>query len=217
MDDDLLREFEGPPSVTPADRARRRRLGAAAAIAALAFVGIGQLASGALYTNTATASTNSFTTGTVNITATDPVAVLPAGNMAPGDTAFGPITVTNGGSLQYRYAVTASADNTDGKDLRSQLQVSVFALPAASCNAAGVATATPLGGPTAINAAAPASQAVFGDVAQGNQPGDQTMAAGATQMLCVEANLPITTPNAFQGSSTTLTFNFAAEQTANNP
>ena len=217
MDDDLLREFEGPSSVTAADRARRRRLGAAAAIAALAFVGIGQLATGALYTNTASGSTNTFTTGTVNITATNPIAVLPAGNMAPGDTAFGPINVTNGGSLQYRYAVTASADNLDGKDLRSQLQVSVFALPAASCNAAGVAAQTPLGGPAAINAAAPASQAVFGDVTQGQQAGDQVMAAGASQTLCVEANLPLATSNAYQGASTVLTFNFVAEQTANNP
>lgn len=217
MDDDLLRELEGSSSLPPEDRARRRRLGAAAAIAVLAFVGIGQLATGALYTDTTSGATNSFTSGTVNITAANPIAVLPASNMAPGDTAFGSITVTNGGSLQYRYAVTGSADNTDGKDLRSQLLVSVYVLPAASCNAAGVVGQTPLGGPAAVTATAPASQAVFGDVAQGQQTGDQVMAAGATQTLCAQASLPLATPNAYQGSATTLTFTFAAEQTANNP
>ena len=58
---------------------------------------------------------------------------------------------------------------------------------------------------------------MFGDVAQGFQAGDRTLIAGASENLCVLVALPLATGNAYQSATTTATFTFNAEQTANNP
>ena len=41
--------------------------------------------------------------------------------------------------------------------------------------------------------------------------------AAASDDLCVVADLPLATGNAYQNSTTTVTFQFDAEQTKNNP
>ncbi len=43
------------------------------------------------------------------------------------------------------------------------------------------------------------------------------LAAGASDLFCVNVTLPLATTNASQGQTTTATFTFDAEQTANNP
>ena len=53
--DDLLEELDSFDRATPADRDRRRRFVATAAICGLAFVGIGQLATGAIFDDSANA------------------------------------------------------------------------------------------------------------------------------------------------------------------
>ena len=62
-----------------------------------------------------------------------------------------------------------------------------------------------------------ATAAILGNVAQGNQAGDRTLAAGTNEVLCMNVRLPLATVNTSQGQTTTATFTFAAEQTANNP
>lgn len=57
----------------------------------------------------------------------------------------------------------------------------------------------------------------FGSVATGANPGDRSLAAGASEVLCFRVSLPITTPNTLQGATSDATFTFSAEQTANNP
>jgi hypothetical protein len=57
----------------------------------------------------------------------------------------------------------------------------------------------------------------FGDPTAGAQAGDRTLAGAASEVLCFAATLPSATGNAFQGATTTATFTFSAEQTANNP
>ena len=51
----------------------------------------------------------------------------------------------------------------------------------------------------------------FGDA------GARTLAPGAPETLCVHVALPTSSANAHQGLATTATFQFVAEQTANNP
>ncbi len=58
---------------------------------------------------------------------------------------------------------------------------------------------------------------VIGSPAQGFQAGDRTLAASASDVLCFLVSLPLSTGNSFQGLTTTPTFDFAAEQTKNNP
>ncbi len=191
-----------------------RRMGRTMAVIGLAVIGLGTIASSALFTDSANVSNNSFTNGTVDI-ATDPASTaLSAGNMAPGDTVYGTVKVSNSGTLALRYAMTSSATNADSKALASQLQMTIKS-GVSTCDAAGFSA-----GSTVYNAGVlgglGAAAAVIGDTATGQQSGDRTLAAGTDETLCVRVSLPSGTSNSFQGASTTATFTFAAEQTTNN-
>ena len=128
--------------------------------------------------------------------------------MAPGDTVYGAVSVNNAGTLGLRYRVSATADNTDTKNLRDQLDFSVYTgVAPGNCDAAGVAGATLVGSSGPIGASKTFS--TFGD--------DVRLAAGASDDLCVVADLDLlSTGNAFQDATTTVTFVFDAEQTKNN-
>jgi hypothetical protein len=58
---------------------------------------------------------------------------------------------------------------------------------------------------------------VIGDSAAGQQTGDRTLAAGGSEVLCLQVSLPSATGNTYQAKTTTATFTFDAEQTTNNP
>ncbi|MEM1334189.1 MAG: TasA family protein, partial [Actinomycetota bacterium] len=62
----------------------------------------------ALFTDTAAVNGNTFTTGSVDINATPATAVVSANGMAPGDQDTAPLTVSNDGSLDLRYAVEST-------------------------------------------------------------------------------------------------------------
>jgi hypothetical protein len=138
-----------------------------------------------------------------------------AGNMAPGDTVYGALRVRNAGSLQLRYSMSATADNPDAKALRGQLDFSVYrGVTAANCNAGDVSAG---GAPVAASAPIGASRQLTGNPAQGAQGGDRDLSAAAFDDLCIVADLPLPTGNAFQNATTVVTFQFDAEQTKNNP
>jgi predicted ribosomally synthesized peptide with SipW-like signal peptide len=196
------------------DRRRRRRL-IALFIGALGIVslGAGQL-SLAVFTDQETVP-GTFSSGSVIL---DDVKIdaltLSMAGMVPGDTVTDDVVVENDGSVQLRYALSTSSTNADGKSLRDVLTLTVKGLdvttPASPCNdfdGASVLTATVLG----------ASGAGFGNPAVGAQAGDRTLNAAANETLCFRVTLPAGTGNAYQGATTTTTFTFDAEQTANNP
>jgi spore coat-associated protein N len=168
-------------------------------------VGAGAL-SLALFTSTAASSGNAFTSGTVVIGVTPASTAITATNMMPGDTVNGSLTVSNTGTAQLRYAMSSASTNTDTKSLRDQLQLTV--------KSAGT-SCTAFDGTSLFSGAL--SAAAFGSVTAGQQTGDRTLNAGANEVLCFRVTLPAATGNAFQGASTTATFTFDAEQTANNP
>jgi predicted ribosomally synthesized peptide with SipW-like signal peptide len=210
--DDLLAEFERPRQVSPEDRERRRRLFAAFGIAGLSLVAIGSLTTNALFTDQESVSAG-FTTGTIDLAAGPATVDFNADNMAPGDEVFGSINVENQGTLQLRYAATATATDADGKDLRGQLDFTVFSdVTPAQCNAGNVGGGTQLGTSGPINA----GRGMFGDPSVGAQGGDRVLNAAADEDLCVRATLPLGTGNAFQDATTDVTFVFQAEQTKNN-
>ncbi len=214
MDDDLLDELDALPARTPEDRDRRRRSITTVGIVALAFVGIGQLTTAALFEDSANAAT-SFASGNVSIEAngqaTAPLAA--AANMAPGDTVYRHVAVSNAGSLDLRYAVSART-TSETKNLSQVLRYSVFAAPAASCNAAGTASATPLASNVQVGAAA---TALVGSSVNGYQAGDRTIPAGASaDDICVAVTLPLATTSAYASADAQVTLSFDAEQTKNN-
>jgi spore coat-associated protein N len=195
----------------------RRYLFIALAIGVAAgFIGLGS----ALFTDNQSVSANTFSNGTVDISTSPTTALVTFSNMAPGDLVVAPITVNNAGTLNLRYAISATATNTDTKGLMSQLQLSIkqdvttCTAPAAvntNFDATGtyIYNALPLGNTTGLN--------IVGDPTTGFQTGDRPLAAGASEILCFKVALPQGTGNAYQGATTTATFAFVAEQTTNNP
>ncbi|HEY7590871.1 MAG TPA: TasA family protein [Candidatus Limnocylindrales bacterium] len=185
------------------DRRRKRRLAALLILVASAVVtfGAGSM-SLAVFTDSENA-TGAFTTGTIDISTT-PTALFNLSAIFPGASGSATLNVSNGGTGALRYAMTTAATNTDGKGLRDQLSLTITA---GSCPGGGA----PLYGAAALSGAA------FGNPNQGAQAGDRALAAGANEDLCFAWSLPLSTGNAFQAASTTATFTFSAEQTANNP
>ena len=58
---------------------------------------------------------------------------------------------------------------------------------------------------------------LMGNSAPGNQSGDRALAAADSENLCFRVSLPLSTGNAYQNSTSTVTLTFNAEQTAHNP
>jgi len=192
----------------PSGRRPRRRLSLliALTLALLAASAVAVSGSLAIFTSAPTVGGNAFTTGTVVLGVNPTTALLTSANMMPGDTVAGSLVVTNSGTGQLRYAMTSASTNTDTKGLMNQISLTIKTL-GTSC---AVFDGTSLYG-GALSAAA------FGNPAQGAQAGDRTLNGAASETLCFQANLPAATGNAFQGATTTTTFTFSAEQTANNP
>lgn len=148
----------------------------------------------------------SFSSGTLDLVGSATPTLLSVTNMAPGDVAYAPLTLTNGGSLDLRWAMTSAR----GGDTAFADALGLDVVQSATCDA-GTDFATPLATGTA------GSTFVLGDPTAGADTGDQALAPAATTPLCFRATFPLSAGNALQGKSSTVTLTFAAEQTANNP
>jgi predicted ribosomally synthesized peptide with SipW-like signal peptide len=188
-------------------RRRRRRRGLVVLLLALAIASLGAGAfSLALFTDSA-ASSGSFTAGTIDIS-TSPATLFTVNPLMPGDSGSATLTVTNGGTAQLRYAMDSTSTNPDAKDLRSVLNMTI------SLGACPTSATVFFSGPLWTNAT---THAKIGDTTAGDQGADRVLNPAATELLCFAWDLPGTTGNAYQGATTTATFTFYAEQTANNP
>ncbi|MBI4199044.1 MAG: hypothetical protein HY535_01030 [Chloroflexi bacterium] len=168
-------------------------------------------ATGAIFTDTQSVGANTFSTGTVDVSTSPTSAVVSFSGMAPGDKVTNAVTVTNAGSLQLRYAVkSTTTENTLAAQLDMTIKTGVTACTNAGFGSDGTVVYGPgdLGSTSGLN--------VVGDPTQGSQGGDRTLNASASEALCVQASLPVGTGNSFQNLSTTATFEFVSEQTANN-
>jgi predicted ribosomally synthesized peptide with SipW-like signal peptide len=175
-------------------------------------VGVGALA---VFTDQQAISSNSFTTGTVSLGLSPTTTLITFSGMLPGDTVTNPLVVSNNaGSAALRYAISSTATNTDSKALKDQLVLTIKTVdvttPLVPCdNFDGTQLYSGDLDSTAGK--------LVGDPTQGNQTGDRPLAVGGSETLCFRANLPLSTGNAFKAATTTATFTFDAEQTANNP
>lgn len=161
----------------------------------------------ALFTDQQTVN-NSFTAGTIALNGPGITSLsLSTSPLMPGDTKNSSVTVQNDGTAQLRYAVSATSTNTDTKNLRSVLNLTVKTL--------GTNCAT-FDGTQLFNGTLGASTSIVGNPAQGADTGDRNLNATANEVLCFRLTLPSGTGNAYQGAATTTTFTFDAEQTANN-
>jgi predicted ribosomally synthesized peptide with SipW-like signal peptide len=200
------------PIDQPDEAPQRRRVAGkvAATIAVLgAAVGIVSVASLALFTDTANVPANTFTTGSVDIATSPTTAVVTMPAMAPGDQVTAPLDVQNNGTLAFRYAMTSdTTENVLAADLTMTIKSGVTTCTNAGFGATGSTLYTgDLGSTTDL--------AILGNASQGAQAGDRTLAAGASEVLCINVSLPLAATT--QSATTTATFTFSAEQTANNP
>jgi hypothetical protein len=189
-------------------------LGLALAVSTLAVT-----MTGAIFTDSENVGGNTFSTGDVEISpsvTTDLVSfTTPA--MVPGDSVVDGVTVTNAGSVEMRYSVTST---TTEDVLAAQLDLVVWdeAVEADSGGANSTCDSTPpettlyaagdLGSVAGVN--------LVGDPTQGADSGDRTLDATAADVLCFKVSLPTGTDSTYENLTTTATFAFAAEQTANN-
>lgn len=194
------------------DRRRGNGSRILASLAVLALAGaVFTVSSLALFTDQEAVTGNAFTTGSVDLTATPATAVVTAAAMAPGDQVTAPLTVANSGTLEFRYAVVST---TTEDVLASELVLTVKRGVTTCDNANWSATGSTLYSGVLGTMA---TTAIFGDPTQGAQAGDRVLAAGASEVLCFNVTLPLSASNASEGKTTTATFTFDAEQTANNP
>src|SRR5947207_13095412 len=85
------------------------------ALSAFAFYG------SALFTSTKNVDANAFTAGTVILSTNPTTALVTFSNMAPADQVTAPVTASNDGTLNLRYAVTSIPTDSHGKHLNGQL------------------------------------------------------------------------------------------------
>lgn len=161
----------------------------------------------AVWADTQDVGANAFSTGNVDISTSVTTALVTFSAMAPGDKVTAPITVTNAGTLALRYAlstaITGSTVLSDGLTLGIKSGVT-------TCSNAGFGTDG-----TSLYSGALTSGAI-GSAAQGQQTGDRSLAASGTETLCFQVALPSAAASSLQSLSSTATFTFASEQTANN-
>lgn len=201
---------EMPKSASP--RGEKRRLLLGLGVLGVSVLGFSSIATGAYFTDTAGLSGTSFTSGTVKIGAAPVRSALKVPAMAPGDVITAPVTVTNKGTLAHRYAVRS---RTSENVLAGQLRLTVKTGVTSCTNAGFRGSGTTVYGPGVLGSTK--GTKLVGDAAPGAHRGDRVLAAGTSEVLCLQVSLPPTTGNAFQAKSTTASLTFDAEQTANNP
>jgi hypothetical protein len=167
----------------------------------------------AAFTGQKSAGPMTFTAGTVALTTSPTTALLTYAAMQPGASVTNSITVTNTGSSQLRYAISSTATNADGKGLKDQL---VLTVKTVDVSTPGVPCDDFDGTQLYSGDLDSTAGKLVGDNTQGSQAGDRTLNASANEVLCFRASLPLSTSTAYQGATTTATFTFDAEQTANN-
>ena len=233
MMDDLLQEMIDP-APQRSDVSRWRRLGATAAIFALAGLGITSLTTSALFTDRESTA-GDLLTGTVDLSLGSFSFTMPDGGMAPGDIVVQPVTVSNTGSLALRYAVSFDASSGSGTatpvndagagvtgtgDLRTVLTLQVFHVADdAGCTkeAALPADASQWGQHQNLSVAD--FTPILGDPSVGPQTGDSEMLGGGTaaQTLCVRLSMDKDSAgNDFQNTTAHIDLKFDAEQVVNN-
>jgi hypothetical protein len=186
------------------ERRRKRRRGIVALLGAISILTIGAGSiSLAQFTDSAS-STWAFTTGTIDVSSS-PTVLTAVTNMLPGDNATQAVTIANGGTGDLRYALSTAATGALGTQLQLTVKTQDGGGGCAAFTGTSVLAATTLNG------------AAIGNGAQGIDPGDRNLAAGASEVLCFRVSLSLLTGNTFQGVSSAVTFTFNAEQTANNP
>src|SRR6266542_2491822 len=166
----------------------------------------------ALFTASSTVGTNTFSTGTIDLTSSPSSAVLALSHMVPGDLVTDSLTMANPGTEPLRYSLSSVATNNDSKGLKDQLVLTVKTIDVTS-------PSTPCddfdGTQLYTGDLDSTDGKILGDAASGQDGvaatgGDRSLGGGLNEVLCFRVSLPSSTGNAFQGATSTATFTFNA-------
>lgn len=185
-----------------AKRAVPQRTGRVRAVLALGTVlGLGAMGTMAAWTDQSTATSGTFSTGTIDLKLGSPTPVdtdpaeftttFKMSNMAPGDSKNATLMVTNVGSLRFGYSMqtTATNDGAAADQLGAAMQLRVYA--SQTCSG------------SELNAPLKLSGSAFAE-----QP--RLLDAGASEWLCFRVTLPADANTALQDKQTVGTVTFTA-------
>ena len=167
------------------------RLGLAAGM----LFGLGAVVTTAAWTDQATATSGTFSVGTIDLKLSGAdnnpatfATAFTATAMAPGTTVSAALVVQNAGTIPFTYTMSGTATNNASGAIGDVLALEVRpgTCPSAAANVVTTGKLT------------------FGAVAMG------PLAASGTQTLCFKATLPSGAASTLQSTSTTATFTFVA-------
>lgn len=188
--------METTPHSNPSIRRHLVRLGVSLATVITTGFGVVTAASGAMFTDTETASMD-VSSGWVDITVGG-TNVVALSNLKPGDVFFRSLNVANAGSLDFNYGITASRPAGAGAPLVDAILVETWKLTdGANCTAANYQTGTLIAASSSLKDLNVASQ---------------VMAPASSHAVCLRLALPISTPNAIAGKTSNVSMTIASEQ-----
>ena len=168
--------------------ARRRRTGRVRALLALGVVvGLGSVTTGAYWTDDATVSGITISSGKLDLKVDGQDNVtgytsLNIANMVPGNTVAAVLTVSNAGTVPFTYTATSTATNPDSKNLAGALTVKVTG----AATVTGTSPAATRGGSTLAGTGTTLGAGLVGTA--------RTITPSGTDKLCIELTLPTTAP-----------------------
>lgn len=172
------------------------RLGLSLATVMTAGLGVVTAASGAMFTDTETASMD-VSSGWVDITVGG-TNVVALSNLKPGDVFFRSMNLANAGSLDFTYGITATRPTGSGAPLVDAILVETWKLAdGANCTATNYQTGTLI-----------AASSTLTNLNVANQH----MTPSSSHSVCFRFNLPISTPNGIAGKSSNVTMTIASQQ-----
>ncbi|NKS85947.1 hypothetical protein GS571_12045 [Rhodococcus hoagii] len=173
------------------------------AVASLGIgLGLGAIGTLAAWSDTATATSGVFSTGSVSLTLNgnpgNPTAyaftTLSKTNMLPNDSVAATLPVKNEGSTSFNYTMSA---NSTTSTLAPALRVSV---------STGTSNGTTCSGGAAIATDVPLVSGGAANLISAPRP----LGKDATETLCFQVALPTNAPDTVQGQNVNVSFNFAA-------
>lgn len=176
-----------------------------------AVVGLLSVVAGALFNTSEYVTNNVFTLSTIVLDAEPVTAAFSVPSMRPGEEAVEEFSIANTGTGQLRYAITSvTSEDVLASELIFTVREGVTTCDEVDWDATGTVLYQGKLGDTSTVGGWP----ILGDAATGADSGDRVLVPSASETLCFHVLLP---PAAtVQQTTTTATFNFLAEQTANN-
>lgn len=184
-----------------AERASRStRIRALLSLGTAAAVGV--TGTYAYWTDTVQVTGTALTTGTIDLKVNGQDAVtgwtsLNLAAMMPGNSTAGVLTVSNSGTAPLQYYLGSSATNADGKGLAAALTLTVTGAAAVT----GTSPTATCGGAALTGSATTLATEILGSPAS-----PRTLAAGASETICLQLTLPGAANTSLQGATTSVTF-----------